>query len=480
MRTRTTTRLAALRALPFATKTLATAAVTAVLAATLLRPAATAQEIPDIGFRSVGRGRPVANVQQYREVGPRWLGRFPRPSADQKLDGFRPDALPKGIQPLPRDLFNSPDFYADKALWTDKRYFRCNSPAATELQRGVLFPNPLTDDTAKGPWGHCDTDYPREAIVSPYGFGTAQEHYEALKKESRERGGYREYTFADFPAVEWNGQYTRPVQGIPDQQTWYWGSHSQIPTILSVLTPEYQQRFVQEAYHQVRGHAIWPSTFCWPEGFARRYYPYAVWEHQVIATPDMVEISAGVAGNFVTNVHVGRDFNMEDVPKGGVPRLGAAVPRWYGETIGYWDRDVLVTWTSNVQGWKSHSAFEWSNQMQSVEIYTPVRDAAGKFVGLNHESVLYDREALAEPVRIVRTLKKIHGFRDADAAPIPHIECNPTIFSVKGINRPVTPNEVIEYEVPDRFGRPWDAIWRKYFEQGMKGPEPAEDLFKFD
>jgi hypothetical protein len=31
----------------------------------------------------------------------------------------------------------------------------------------------------------------------------------------------------------------------------------------------------------------------------------------------------------------------------------------------------------------------------------------------------------------------------------------------------VSPGETIEYEVPDMYGRPWDAIWRKYFEQGM-------------
>ena len=191
-----------------------------------------------------------------------------------------------------------------------------------------------TGKTEDGPWGHCEIDYPREAIVSPYGFKTAQEHYEALMKETRGRGGPNVYTFKDFPTVEWNGVYERPVAGPRNQQTWYWGAHTQITTLLSLLTPKYQQRTVQEAYHQVRGNAIWPSTFCWPEGFMRRYYPFSVWEHYIIATPDLVQITAGVARNFITNIHVGREFNMEDVPNGGVPRLGPAVPRWYGDTIG--------------------------------------------------------------------------------------------------------------------------------------------------
>ena len=39
---------------------------------------------------------------------------------------------PAGVQPLPRDIFTSKDFYADRALWMDKRYYRCNSPIALD------------------------------------------------------------------------------------------------------------------------------------------------------------------------------------------------------------------------------------------------------------------------------------------------------------------------------------------------------------
>jgi len=38
---------------------------------------------------------------------------------------------------------------------------------------------------------------------------------------------------------------------------------------------------------------------------------------------------------------------------------------------------------------------------------------------------------------------------------------------------------VIEYEVPDMFGRPWAQMWEKYFEQGMKRPDDSENLFNF-
>ena len=72
----------------------------------------------------------------------------------------------------------------------------------------------------------------------------------------------------------------------PNNQNWYRMRHVQVPTVLSLLTPEYQTRFVQEAYHHGNTNkAMWPSQYCWPEGFMRRWHEAAVWEHHMIATP---------------------------------------------------------------------------------------------------------------------------------------------------------------------------------------------------
>src|SRR5512139_3017779 len=108
------------------------------VAALLFSASALAQTIPDIGFKSVGRGAPLASVHDQKIVGPAWIGPPGTPRDQLKLDGYAPNALPKNVKPLPVDLFTSKDFYADRKLWTDPRYFRCNSPMSTEFQKGIL------------------------------------------------------------------------------------------------------------------------------------------------------------------------------------------------------------------------------------------------------------------------------------------------------------------------------------------------------
>ena len=96
---------------------------------------------------------------------------------------------------------------------------------------------------------------------------------------------------------------------------------------------------------------------------------------------------------------------------------------------------------------------------------------------MNHEAVFYDPEALVEPIRIVRNYARLSDFDEGD--PYVYIECIPTIYPVNGHSTPVTPGTVIEYEIPDMFGRPWASLWERHLEQDMAKPE-KDDIFSFD
>lgn len=283
------------------------------------------------------------------------------------------------------------------------------------------------------------------------------------------RGGPTVYTQATLPA--WSGRYRRELEKTA---TWYHGAVLQIPTYLTLLTPEYQTRFVQQMYHYAVTNAPqWPASFCQPEGFMRRFAQYSGFSPSVMMTPDLVQILNVTARNFTTHVHIGRQFDEE----GTVPRLGAPVPRWYGETVGFWDDEALVTWTSNIQGWFAHGAFEHSSRLQTIEVDTPRRNASGDTIGLEHEAILYDPEALVDPVRIVHRWDRVGRLNEGD--PYLYIECIQNHFPIDGIATPVSPGTTIPYTVPDMYGRPWAQVWERYHETGMERPVPPA-LFGFE
>jgi hypothetical protein len=369
---------------------------------------------------------------------------------------------PAGMQALKLDLFTSKNFYKDKELWSDKRYFRCNTPRQiTDIWTSHRIGNNPPNSAS---WSDCSIDYPREKIVSPYPYKTAKEHYEALLAAAKAKGGPTVYTKSTIP--DWDGWYTRD-RSYADSQ-WTWGTINQVPTILSLLTPEYQKRMVQMNYHEgVDNSPQWNASFCYPEGFMRWWSEASQGGNfQLTMNVNNIQFLSGIAANFLRQVLVGKQHVQK-------------VPQWYGETVGFWDGTTLVTWTANVQGWTlSHSMFEFSDRLETIETYAPVYNN-GTLSGLKHEAVFYDPDAFVQPLHLTMQFNRMANL-DNDTRRYTYIECLSNLRNVNGRPSQLTASDPLFI---DYYGRPWAQNWEKYFEVGWEKPDddlPANVLELLD
>lgn len=356
-------------------------------------------------------------------------------------------------QPAPSgDMFKSKNFYADQANWSNPAYFRCNTPAQLDQ---MTNPKGGPGMRATGAAGNCAVDTPRTTIASPYPYKTAQEHYDALMAQAKAHGGPTVPAKGRTPA--WDGYYTRDGRASPGSD-WLSGIGVQVPTVLAVLTPEYQARMVQALYHEAVDHVpVNPDALCYPEGLMRWWMRGAAGtEFQVLMAPWKVQFLSAGRDNFLRQVLIGQ----KHVDK---------VPQWYGEAIGFWDGETLVSYTANVQPWTmSHGMFEFSSKLQVIETFKPVM-AGGKLVGIDHESIFYDDDAFTTPLRAVDRFTRT-ATPMGTAKRFEQFECLTNFRTLDGKLTEIPPSS--EFYI-DYLNRPWAQNWERFFEKGWVRPKDS-------
>ena len=112
---------------------------------------------------------------------------------------------------------------------------------------------------------------------------------------------------------DWDGWYGRDASSSDSQ--WTWGTINQVPTILSVLTPEYQKRMVQDDYHEgVNNAPQWNASLCYPEGFMRWWSQASQGGNfQLTMNANQVQFLSGIAANFLRQL-IGRE-HVQKVPQ---------------------------------------------------------------------------------------------------------------------------------------------------------------------
>lgn len=263
-------------------------------------------------------------------------------------------------------IFDTSDFRQDRARWTDPAYYRNNTvgqlrgmalnitPYETSGQVGAAR---LYGSEGTGRVGAVD-------LASPHPYMNAWEHYQAWLEEA---GGGTRHTRDTIP--DWSGSWEGGAG---------FGRQNPASDVVKMLTPQYQEYFVQELKASTEGRIWGAGAFCLPGGFFS-----ALGTREFIVTPGRVwTLAAGNGSNTIRWIYTdGSGHSPEQFQ----------FAKWHGESIGFWDDDALIVHTNQIRGWKGGLS-EFTDNLETVERYRRVGDT------IEGEITLYDSEVFVRPV----------------------------------------------------------------------------------
>lgn len=338
----------------------------------------------------------------------------------------------------PPTIFTTQNWLEDRELWDDPAYYRFNTPVNLEdMGEGAIV---------YGEAGDPSIDIDPSELVSPYPYQTSEEHYGAWLEAAN---GGTQHTRETLP--DWSGYWT-------GGRNWLNMRNIQASTVVPLLTPQYQEYYVQQLKAEAEARAWWPASFCLPEG-PPRYWTRGV-ANLFQVTPQAVSI---IIPDF-SRANIGMRW-VETTGRGHAPEE-QWIPGFMGESIGFWDGDALVVHTNQLRGWMhGHGELEYTDELTIVERYQRVGDT------IEAEATLYDPIAFAQPLHTTAVLEL--GEEPASLAwSYCSISIGPSIntyFDEEGYLQERTPMDPMWWNPTEP--RPWGKAWEK---MPVEASPPAE------
>ncbi len=247
---------------------------------------------------------------------------------------------------------------------------------------------------------------PLKVMAPPQVFATSDEHYAYLLEHA---GGGTKHTLASVP--RWDGLWV--AAGNTHMAAFIDTGTLGGKVREGVLTPAYEKAYRERWRQQTEQGQVDYDRLgdCQPPGMPRFLLePYS---HEFINLPNESYLINDF-GPSIRRVLIGRQHSNL-----------YGTHSWYGDTIGFWDGNKLVTSTkylypADFTRWSPMT----SNQFESVEIWE-LRKYPGGIERLEVQATFYDQHAFLKPVQVVYAFRHAVELQKADYR-INHWECEQT------------------------------------------------------